>query len=452
MMTNKKILIILPAGDKYRITSVEQIVPKRNMLRFSILPLLLVAALTPSDYEVDICDENVQMLDLNTDAGIIGISFMTALAPRAFEIADFFRARGKTVIAGGYFPTLCPEETVSHFDSVIIGDAENLWIKALYDLENSKIQKVYKHAPDEERDQIPIPRRDLIKKISKYYVTINAIQVGRGCYNKCRFCSVTAFYKGKYSRRPVIDIISELKGVSRELIFVDDNIISEPEYSKELFRKIMPLKKRWVSQCSLKIADDPELLTLAKKSGCFGLFIGIENICPLNLRKMDKEFNLERDISERIKIIRNAGIGIVAGLIVGMDGDDVTVFRNTLNFLKNTGIDAIQVNIMTPLPGTPLYKEFTESGRIADTDYSHYDFRHVVIHPLMMTPAELQNGADWIYSQFYRLDNIIMRFLRSIFVIGLVNSFFSLRLNLTYRYDNKREKIYGHDPSVKLSD
>ena len=442
-----KVLIILPAGDLYRITKAKPKVPKRKLLRFSILPLLIVASLTPSEYEVDICDENVEPFDTDNDADIIGISFMTTLVPRAFEIAKQMKDKGKTVIAGGYYPTLCPEETSKYFDSVIVGDAENLWQKALDDLQKNELKKIYRHKEFLKPKKIPVPKRELLTKTSKYYATINAVQTGRGCIHQCKYCSITAFYNGKYEARPIDEVIQELKDISGDFIFVDDNIVSNADYAKELFSRMIGLNKRWVSQCSLKIADDDELLLLAQKAGCIGLFIGIETLNYNNLCKVGKGINTEYDLLTRVRKIHRAGIGIVAGIIVGMDEDTVDVFETMLNFLQKSNIGIIQVNIMTPLPGTPLYNEMDHSGRIIDNDLRHYDFRHVVIQPAQMRPDELQNGADWLYNQFYRLDRIIIRTVKSIFSIGLKGALLVFKLNLTYRYDNHREKIVGYNPA-----
>jgi radical SAM superfamily enzyme YgiQ (UPF0313 family) len=447
--TKMKVLLVLPAGDQYRIATEKDNVPSRNMLRFSILSLTLVAALTPPEYKVDICDENVEVLDFETDAQVIGISFMTALAPRAFEIASRFREKGKTVVAGGYHPTLCPNETAKYFNAVVIGDAEELWPKVLNDIANNSLQSVYQHSSLCSLTQTPFPRRDLLHNTANYYATTNAVQIGRGCIHACKFCSISAFYSGKYRSRPLSNVIGELKSLSKDLIFVDDNIISNPEYARDLFKEMIPLKKRWVGQCSLKIADDTELLQLAYASGCQGLFIGIETLNKENLSFVGKDINTEYELKKRINTIRKAKIAIIAGLIVGMDFDDISVFEYTLQFLKQTKIDAIQVNIMTPLPGTPLFEKFKISGRITDTDYSNYDFRHVVIKPARMTPGELQNGADWLYNSFYRLDKIILRTLGAMWRLGILKALLGFKLNMTYRYDNKRENIVGYNPFKK---
>ena len=229
-------------------------------------------------------------------------------------------------------------------------------------------------------------------------------------------------------------------------MFVDDNIIADPEYARRLFRAMAPMKKRWISQCSLKIADDPELLALACAAGCCGLFVGVETISQSNLDAVDKGFNDESGYFRRIAAIRAMGIGVQAGIIVGLDGDDATVFQRTLRFLQQARIDALQLAILTPQPGTVLYDEFEGAGRIIDRDWGHYDFRHVVVRPARMTSRQLQDGADWLYRQFYRLDRILLRTVRAALTMGFLPAYLIWRLNLTYRYDNRREGIVGREP------
>jgi radical SAM superfamily enzyme YgiQ (UPF0313 family) len=231
-------------------------------------------------------------------------------------------------------------------------------------------------------------------------------------------------------------------------MFVDDNIIADPEYAKQLFRAMAPMKKRWISQCSLKIADDPELLTLAHDAGCCGLFFGIETISQENLDSVDKGFNDESGYFKRIATIQSHGIGVQAGIIVGLDGDDVTVFERTLRFLQKAGINALQLSILTPQPGTVLYDEFEHAGRITDHNWAHYDFRHAVIRPAKMTAEQLQDGADWLYHQYYRLDRILWRTIRTALAAGLFPALLSWRLGITYRYDNRREGIIGKNPAA----
>ena len=442
-----KILLVLPAAERVRVTGSNPRVPDRAMLRFSILPLTAVAALTPEPHEVAICDENVEAIDLGADVDLVAISFMTAVANRAYDIARAFRARGVTVVAGGYHPTLCPEDAAPHFDALVRGDAEGAWPELLGDLEAGKLQPVYDHRGGSGLGGLPVPRRDLLERTAHHYVTTNAVQTGRGCRHDCKYCSIAAFHQGRYRRRPVEEVIAELEGMSREVLFVDDNIVSDPEYAAELFRAMIPLRKRWVSQCSLMIADDRELLELAHRAGCRGLFIGLETLSERNLESMAKAFNDSRGYLTRTGAIRRAGIGIVAGIIVGMDHDEPTVFESTLHFLHQARIDAVQVNILTPLPGTPLHESMKREGRIVDPDWDHYDFRHCVIEPKRMSREALQEGADWIYCSFYRLDRILLRAIRAFFSAGPLPAWLGWKLGLTYRRDLRRERVRGRNPA-----
>ncbi len=441
------ILLIVPAGDAYRITSEKQEVPQRSMLRFSILPVTAVAGATPPGHHVEICDENVEMLDFDRNVDLVGISIMTATANRGKQIAREFHKRGKLVVAGGYHATLFPEDVLDHFDAVLLGDAEEAWPRLLADAGIGRLQKTYRTEGPLDMRKMPLPRRDLIGHNARHYATTNALQIGRGCKHGCRYCSITAFHRQTYRCRPVREVIEELRTLPREVIFVDDNIVADPDYSKELFRAMAPLKKRWVSQSSLAIADDPELLELAHRAGCRGLFIGIETIRSDNLQDVHKNVNLHRSCFKRTDAIQSIGIGIIAGIIVGMDHDDVSVFEKTLRFLQHAGINAIQLNIMTPLPGTPLYKDLRKVGRITDHDFEHYDFRHCVFRPMQMTSRQLQEGADWLYRQFYRLDRVLLRVLRTAFISGPTPAFLTWKLNRTYRYDNRREGITGQNPA-----
>ncbi len=447
-----RVLLVLPAGEKVRVTQDNPEVPKRGMLRFSILPLTTVAALTPPRHEVFLCDENVQALDFDADVDLVGVTFMTALAPRAYEIAGKFRRRGRCVVAGGYHPTFLPEEAARHFDAVVVGEAEGTWPRLLEDFEAGRLLRIYRTEKPCDPSMIPVPRRDLTSSSARHYVTTSAVQTGRGCRHACRYCSISAFHQQSHRSRPLESVLRELRGVPRHFMFVDDNVMADRDYARALFRAMIPMRKCWVAQCPLEIADDEDLLRLAREAGCIGLFIGIETLNDDNLAAVEKGFNDSRGYRRRVARIRAAGIGIVAGIIVGMDGDGPAVFENTQRFLRQTRIDAVQVNIMTPLPGTPLFADFQAAGRIVDRDWSHYDFRHCVMRPARMTARQVQDGADWIYSQFYRLDRICLRFVRSIFRLGWIPALIGLRLNLTYRYDNRREGIIGRNPAAMTAE
>ena len=449
-----RILLVLPAASQIRVTRECPDVPRRAMLRFSVLPLTAVAALTGPEHSVRIIDENVEPLDYDAECDVVGISFMTALAPRAYEIAREFRNRHKIVVGGGYHPTLCADDALPHFDSLVLGDAEGSWERLLADVHRGALQRLYRQVPDgcaascpPAQLRTPIPRRDLLARTARHYATINAVQAGRGCRHACRYCSVTVFHRQRYRHRSVADVIGELRSLRGDLIFVDDNIIADRDYAMDLFEAMIPLRKRWVSQCSVLIGDDPALLHRARAAGCCGLFLGIETVSEANLASVGKQFNHAREYAGRLGRIRRAGIGVIAGMIVGMDADDTAVFEKTLRFLEATRIDALQLNILTPLPGTPLYDDFEAAGRITDRDWGRYDYRHVVFEPARMNADELQAGADWVLAQFYRLDRILWRFGRALFEAGPMPALLGLKLGLTYRYDVQRGRITGWNPA-----
>lgn len=442
-----KIYLILPAVDHLRVTSEAAKVPRRNMLRFSVLALTTIAALTPNHHEVVLCDENTGPVDYDINADLVGISFMTGLAARAYELAAHFRERNILTVAGGFHPTLNPGETGRHFDIVVSGEAEDTWPGLLEDVERNRYRPLYRSRFCDSLEQVPAPRRELLRN-RQHYVTTDAVQTGRGCNHRCKFCSVTAFFNHCHRSRPLDKVMAEVESAGRTFMFVDDNIIADREFASALFRRMAPLKKRWVSQCAIQIAEDDELLRLAAEAGCIGLFIGIESVNPDNLEDMDKSFNHVEAYASKIRRIRKAGIGVQAGMIVGLDSDDLSVFRRNLEFLQKNRIGALQLAILTPQPGTPLREIFVRDNRIIDNDWRHYDYRHTVIRPRNMSAGQLQNGADWLYTQFYRLDRVILRTLGTLFRIGWRPAVLTWKMNLTYRYDLKRLGVRGRNPEL----
>lgn len=351
----------------------------------------------PPGVTTRILDEDVEPIDFKAEADLVGVSFMTYNAPRAYEIADEFRRRGRTVIFGGYHPSFLHEEATVHADAVCIGEAEGCLPRMISDFRAGQLQPIYRSAPVDLRG-LPVPDRSLIRHAA--YVTSDAVQATRGCPYACSFCSVTAFARYVFRTRPVAEVIDELRGLGRWLLFLDDNIIGDVDYAKELFARMIPLRRRWFSQCGLHIAHDPELLQLAAASGCGGLFVGLESLCDDNLRAWRKP-NRARDYLRGIARLHDAGIGVYAGFVFGMDGDGPDVFERTLNFLEESRIDALQATILTPFPGTPLFNDMERQGRIRTRDWALYDFGHVVFEPKGMSPEALLAGQNWVQSRFY---------------------------------------------------
>ena len=442
-----KVHLIAPAKEHVRVTREGEKPVNSKMFRFSLLSLLSVAACTPDDIEITITDEQVEPVIFDEPFDLVGITFMTALASRAYELASEYRKRGVPVVFGGYHTSLHAKEALRHCDAVCIGEAESTWPRLIDDYTSGRIERVYQSNTPADLSTLKWPRHDLIKK--RHYITVNAVQAGRGCPNSCEFCSVAAFFHNRYRHRPVRDVIAEISSLKEKFfVFVDDNITAEPEYAKELFRRLEPLKKRWISQASITAADDDELIRLAARSGCKGLFVGIETLSEKNLNSLNKGFNDTNSYLHSIDRMRDNGIGVEAGIIFGMDDDDVGVFERTLDFCERAKIDAVQASILTPLPGTALYERYRAQDRIIDTDWSHYDYRHVVFKPRLMAPEQLQDGADWFIQQFYGTGSIAKRAMKAAFQLGPLGSLlFALPLNIAYHTGSRKWVGTGRNPA-----
>ncbi len=432
-----KILLISPTWKK---ETKSKRLGKHRVFKTPPHNLLIIAALTPKDMEIEIIDENIEKIDFDKKVDLVGISTMTASSPRAYEIADIFREKGIPVVLGGIHATVLPEESAQHADAVVIGEAEGSWEKLLQDLTKGGKQalaKFYQNPQRPDPSKIPIPERSLVK--NKGYLLTRFLQLSRGCPFDCHFCSVTKFFGKKYRFRPVKKVIEEIKGMvgkpltTRFLGFLDDNIVGNIAYARELFKALIPYNLLWVGQSSINIALHEDVLELAAASGCKGLFIGFESISEDSLGEINKSHNKIKFYEKAIKKIHQFGIAIEGAFIFGFDHDDKSVFRKTIKFIEKVKLDVIQFTILTPLPGTKLHEKLEKEGRIIDRDWSNYDMSHTVFQPKLMTPQELKEGFDWAYRRIYTPSSIFKR------LIGLFRGgrwkflFPLLTLNLGYR-------------------
>ena len=395
--------------------------PKDNLLMqtnkdiksywFARLSLTTIAALTPPEIEVAITDENVEEINFNEDVDLVGLTAMTMHAVRAYEIADRFRERNIPVVMGGLHASSLPEEAKQHVDAVVIGEAEGVWRQLLTDFQGGRLQPFYRSSGFCTLKSQPHPRLDLLKK--EHYWTVNCVQATRGCPFSCDFCSVAQFFGDTYRYRPVDEVIEEVKQLPSGgyFTFVDDNIMGRPAYAKELFQKLAPLKRIWTSQGSLTMAKDTELLKMAAASGCYALFVGIESLTQDNLAAMNKSINNVSRYEDAIKKIRDHGIMIVGSFIFGFDHDDDAVFERTVRFCEKNKIDLPIFFILTPVPGTRLYKRMDEDGRILHKDWSRYNGSNVVFKPKLISEETLFNGYSWAFREIYSYTSIAKRIL-----------------------------------------
>lgn len=284
------------------------------------------------------------------------------------------------------------------------------------DFEKGQLEKFYFNNEKPSLVGLPEPRRDLYKKWT--YFVKHTIQTTRGCPYDCPFCSVSGVFGKAYRFKPVEDIIKSIEFLDSGFVgFIDDNMAGNKKYSKELFKALIPLKIRWAGQSSVNIAEDFELLRLAKKSGCTGLFIGFETIFQQSMGEIGKSQNKIEEFKTNIKRLHDYGIVVLGAFIFGFDSDDKDVFKRTVDFIYDAKLDLVQFSIMTPLPGTVLYKKLSSENRIINTDWSKYDMENVVFKPAQMSVDELQQGNMWAWREFYSRGSIIRRLLGTRFDI-----------------------------------
>lgn len=383
-----------------------------GQIRFKFPPLsvLTLAASTPEDVEVSIIDENLEEMDGEVEADLIGITVMTPQAIRAYQIADEFRSRGIKVILGGFHVSHLPEEALGHADAVLIGEGDRIWQEVIKDFKESKMKKLYQDHQPVSLSEIKAPRRDLVK--GKGYLFTNTLQTTRGCPFQCEFCSVSSFFGKGYRTRPIHLVIEELEALRQESVFlflVDDNLVGNRPYAKALFQEMASLKFKWASHAPLSFVNDDELLKLAFQSGCVALFVGFESLTPENLSLMEKQKNLRISPVEAVRKFHDHGIGILASIILGHDHDTPDTFKKILDFCHQAKVDGALFPILTPYPGTLLRERLRREGRILTDQWDLYDMEHVTFIPRKMSPEELQEGFNWLNSSFLSWGSMFKR-------------------------------------------
>ncbi|MBC7105623.1 MAG: B12-binding domain-containing radical SAM protein [Firmicutes bacterium] len=374
---------------------------------FPPLGLLAVAGATPPEVEVRLVDEAVEPLEYDARWDLVGITSNTAQAPRAYASADAFRGRGVPVVLGGIHPSALPEEALRHADAVVVGEAEGLWPRVLRDLEQGRLQRIYRGDGHPRLEGVRV-RRDLLR--AGAYLAPQTVQTTRGCPYNCSFCSVTRFFGATFRTRPVEEVVGEVAALPGDLVvFVDDNIVGRPTYARRLFGALRGLGKKWLSQASVNNLRDGELVKLAAASGCRGLFIGFETLSLPGLRSLRKGTNDVRTYAEVIARLHSCGIGVIGAFILGLDEDGPDVFDRVLEFSYRARVDLLQVSILTPFPGTALWQQLEGEGRIFDRDWSKYNGNHVVFWPKRLSPERLQEGFRYVLREAYSLRGIWRR-------------------------------------------
>jgi len=376
-----RLYLINPSNPLVSIVNVKE--SRWNRYRvWKPLSLMVLAGMTPPEWEISIVDENLGVPDYSAmpQPDLVGITAFTSQANRAYEVATYFRNMSVPVVMGGIHATMCLKEVMEYADSVVTREAESVWPQVLDDARHGNLKRRY-DGGFAEINEVPLARHDLLA--SGY--AFGAIQTTRGCPLNCSFCSVTAFNGARYRQRPIPDVVREFQLIrEKRVLVVDDNLIgTRPEHiarAKDMFRAMVQanLRKEWVAQATINFADDEELLVLAAKAGCRGVFIGFESPTPEGLRELGKKFNLlkGRDFRSSVRRIQRHNILVVGSFIIGLDIDKPGIGKRIAEVARQYGVDNLNVLFLTPLPGTRLWDQMKSQYRIAlDTfpqDWKYY--------------------------------------------------------------------------------
>jgi radical SAM superfamily enzyme YgiQ (UPF0313 family) len=450
-----KLLLINPFNPVVSLSKIQRWNRLNQYRIWKPLGLLILARLTPPNWEVEVIDENLGPVDIQAlpRPDLVGITAFTSQATRAYDLAAVFRAMGVPVVMGGIHATMCLAEALGHADAVVTHEAESVWPQVLADMQAGALRRVYAGGLVS-MVEIPAARHDLLT--GRYH--FGSIQATRGCPLNCSFCSVTAFNGGQFRHRPIENVIAELRQIrEKRILFVDDNLIGTRRdhiaYAKDLFRAMIRegLTQDWIGQVTINFADDEELLDLAARSGCVGAFIGFESPTVEGLIAVHKKFNIQkgRDFRASVGRIQRHGITVMGSFILGIDTDRPGIGATIARAAEDYGLDMTNVLILTPLPGTALFKEMEGQGRIKaknyPTDWQYYTLAHPVAQYLHFTWSELVHEINQFNDLFYAYPKILGRVLRMTLhtrnpkkvLVGLVT-------NLTCRHNQLQDrKVYA---------
>jgi radical SAM superfamily enzyme YgiQ (UPF0313 family) len=415
-MKKRKTLLLIYAASKLRKGFLNNIVT-----RYQPLSLGIIAALTPKDWKIKLIDENFREFRYYP-ADLVGITAFTSTVTRAYEIAQMYREKGTPVVLGGIHASMVPDEALQYVDSVVTGEAESAWPQLIQDFENGELKRIY-HGILQPMIKSPRPMRSLFHP---GYI-FGSIQTSRGCPMDCDFCSVTAFNGKHYRFRSIDDVMIEFEEIPQRHVFIlDDNLIGHNENTyeraKNLFREMIKrkLNKVWIGQSSINFADDEELLYLAAKSGCRLIFLGIESEIPDELSQAGKRFNLMRGVdtyNNVFKKMNKYGIDVIAGFMFGWDNETPEVIKERVKYINGCKTNSIQVTIMTPLPGTRVFEQLKDQGRLLYTnfpeDWQRYDYHELLFKPNNLNADILQAHIHDAWEKIYSDGQILRRTIRT---------------------------------------
>ena len=384
--------------------------PKRSFFskfQYPSSTLQQIAALTPQEHQVTLIDERYKDVPFSSEYDLVGISALTYNAKRGYEIAKKYKELGVPVVFGGYHASLMPDEVKDHADSVVVGEAELTWPQLLKDFQAGKMKKIYTSPRVVKAEEIIPARHD----IGVFTPFSQAIQATRGCPVGCEWCAMNRVEGKKFRARPIKEVIDEMKSIdAKTIFFADASITINPKYTKELFKEMKKLNKKFECFGNINVvARDEEFLQLSKEAGVTKWYLGIESISQENINQAGKSTNKVKDYKKAVQNIKKDGMDVTGFFIFGLDGDTLDTFDSTLKAMNEFGLDEASFSILTPYPGTPLFTRMEKEGRITNYNWNDYDEGKVNYVPKHMTKEELLEGIRRISLEFYSVKNCLRR-------------------------------------------